>query len=149
MEINQVSLDTWFIFDPEVKTRGKMNKEGTEISWAQTFFPLVYWDVHDAEPPLKAWSHHIGGRKLSAPSSALQQPDSLGKLSLWKSVKLQKVMDDNINPQPGGTAALVLMEAELDQLQLLQKSFPNCYCNANLCGTNHQYIVNHCHTRVQ
>lgn len=50
-------------------------------------------------------------------------------------------MDDNINPQPGGTAALVLMEAELDQLQLLQKSFPNCYCNASLCGTNHQLLT--------
>lgn len=57
-------------------------------------------------------------------------------------------MDDNLNPQPAGTAALVLMEVELD-LQILQKNFlNNCYCNANLCGTNYQDIVNHYYIRV-
>lgn len=39
-------------------------------------------------------------------------------------LKLQKVVDDNFNPQPGGIAALILMEAELDQLELLRKASP-------------------------
>lgn len=59
------------------------------------------------------------------------------------------MVDDNLNSQPRGTAALILMEAELDQLQLVGKIFPNnCFYNADLCGTSHQHIVNHFHIGV-
>lgn len=59
------------------------------------------------------------------------------------------MVDDNVNLQPEGTAALILVEAELDQLQLLGKIFPNnCYYNANLYGTSHQHIVNHFHMGI-
>lgn len=92
-----------------------------------------------AEPSTGARSHHIG--KLSTHSSAPQQPRSLGQPNLWKSLELQEVVGDNLNPQPGETAALTLMETELDQLQLPGKIFPNnCYYNANLYGTSHRHI---------
>lgn len=58
------------------------------------------------------------------------------------------MVGDNLNPQPAGTTALILMEAELDQLQLQGKAFPQNYYNANLYGTSQQHTVNHFHIRV-